>query len=177
MQPTPITVTSTLTVTIPLGPTTALVIQDTPEMEQHVKVNENKRAHHNIFALAKWNRIYMIKCPIFSNALLRAESVSISLVCVKPWKFLQPAVATFTKFNIMSQIGLFWSSCQIHIKRNTMSLFSRSISNGIFFNCGRNNKSDWFDNWIGKLVSNTDHEVSTNCLTVSFIHKPLVRAT
>ena len=53
MQPTPITVTSTLTVTIPLGLTTALVIQDTPEMEQHVKVNENKRAHRNIFALAK----------------------------------------------------------------------------------------------------------------------------
>lgn len=53
VQPTLITVTSTLTVTIPLGPTTALVIQDTPEMEQHVKVNENKLAHLNIFALAK----------------------------------------------------------------------------------------------------------------------------
>lgn len=53
MQPTPITVTSTLTVTIPLGPTTALVIQDTPEMEQHVKVNENKRAHRDVFELAK----------------------------------------------------------------------------------------------------------------------------
>ena len=53
VQPTPTAATSMLTVTIQMDRTTALVIQDTPEMEQHVKVNENKRAHRNIFALTK----------------------------------------------------------------------------------------------------------------------------